>query len=162
MGRCLAIRRRARKSLADSLGRLNGCRIYPSASIPLSERHFCMSHIVEIRTEVRDQIAAQAACRRLKLSPPIQGTYKLFNTTATGWECNSPLALSGGLRFEVRPGKLRQLPRSLGRSGRVESLPAKLCRRESQARSSKTRAHSRRETTRRRQHSSLGHGRGAT
>ncbi len=43
-----------------------------------------MSHIVEIRTEVRDQIAAQAACRRLKLSPPIQGTYKLFNTTATG------------------------------------------------------------------------------
>ena len=30
-----------------------------------------MSHIVEIKTQVRDAAAVQAACRRLGLSPPV-------------------------------------------------------------------------------------------
>ncbi len=43
-----------------------------------------MSHIVEIKTEVRDQHAVQAACRRLKLSSPTQRTARLFSATASG------------------------------------------------------------------------------
>ena len=43
-----------------------------------------MSHIVEIKTEVRDAVAIQAACHRLKLDAPVQGTARLFTTQATG------------------------------------------------------------------------------
>ncbi len=43
-----------------------------------------MSHIVTIQTEVRDQAAIHAACGRLKLPAPVQGTAKLFTTEATG------------------------------------------------------------------------------
>ena len=37
-----------------------------------------MSHIVSIRTEVRDPLAIRAACGRLGLAEPVQGTFKLF------------------------------------------------------------------------------------
>ena len=43
-----------------------------------------MSHIVEIKTEVRDVAAARAACQRLRLEPPIEGRAKLFSGEATG------------------------------------------------------------------------------
>ncbi|QDU01941.1 hypothetical protein V6x_16240 [Gimesia chilikensis] len=43
-----------------------------------------MSHIVQIQTEVRDTVAISAACERLKLPPPVQGTFKLFSSQATG------------------------------------------------------------------------------
>ncbi len=43
-----------------------------------------MSHIVEIKTEVRDETAISAACQRLKLETPTQGTAKLFSSSATG------------------------------------------------------------------------------
>ena len=43
-----------------------------------------MSHIVTIQTEVRDPTAIHAACERLKLPAPVQGTAKLFTTEATG------------------------------------------------------------------------------
>lgn len=43
-----------------------------------------MSHIVEIKTEVRDEAAVKAACTRLQLSPPEHKTVRLFSTTATG------------------------------------------------------------------------------
>lgn len=43
-----------------------------------------MSHIVEIKTEVRDPSAVSAACERLKLPPPRNGTFKLFTSEATG------------------------------------------------------------------------------
>ena len=43
-----------------------------------------MSHIVQIQTEVRDPIAVEAACQRLSLSAPVQGTAKLFTSQATG------------------------------------------------------------------------------
>ncbi|MCH9791188.1 MAG: DUF1257 domain-containing protein [Planctomycetes bacterium] len=43
-----------------------------------------MSHIVEIKTEVRDEVAVSAACNRLKLEAPTQGTAKLFSSSATG------------------------------------------------------------------------------
>ena len=43
-----------------------------------------MSHIVEITTEVRDAAAVEAACRRLGLAKPIDGTIALYSGTATG------------------------------------------------------------------------------
>lgn len=43
-----------------------------------------MSHIVEIKTEIRDEQAVRAACTRLQLTAPEQKTVRLFNATATG------------------------------------------------------------------------------
>jgi hypothetical protein len=43
-----------------------------------------MSHIVEIKTEVRDPVAVSAACRRLQLDTPIRGTTRLFSQEVTG------------------------------------------------------------------------------
>jgi hypothetical protein len=43
-----------------------------------------MSHIVTIRTEVRDPLAVAAACRRLGLPEPAHGTARLFEGEATG------------------------------------------------------------------------------
>ncbi len=43
-----------------------------------------MSHIVEIKTEIRDEQAVRAACVRLQLAAPETKTVRLFNATATG------------------------------------------------------------------------------
>lgn len=67
-----------------------------------------MSHIVEIKTEIRDEQAVRAACVRLKLAAPERKTVRLFSATETGlcvelpgWRypvvCN---VLTGELRFD--------------------------------------------------------------
>lgn len=73
-----------------------------------------MSHIVQIQTQVRDPVAVQAACRRLELPAPVQGTHKLFaGQEATGlavqlsdWRypvvCDT---VSGQLRFDNFAGR---------------------------------------------------------
>ena len=43
-----------------------------------------MSHIVEIKTEVRDEAAVTAACSRLHLPRPTRGTFQLYSSTETG------------------------------------------------------------------------------
>ena len=43
-----------------------------------------MSHIVEIKTQIRDPVAVAAACRRLGLPEPVERTVKLFSSTAAG------------------------------------------------------------------------------
>jgi hypothetical protein len=43
-----------------------------------------VSHIVEIKTEIRDEAAVKAACTRLQLAAPEHKTVRLFNATATG------------------------------------------------------------------------------
>jgi hypothetical protein len=43
-----------------------------------------MSHIVEIKTEIRDEAAVKAACVRLQLATPEQKAVRLFSTTARG------------------------------------------------------------------------------
>ena len=43
-----------------------------------------MSHIVTIKTEVRDPQAVAAACRRLGLPEPVPGTARLFSGEASG------------------------------------------------------------------------------
>jgi hypothetical protein len=49
-----------------------------------------LSHIVSIKTEIRDQAAVQAACRRLALPEPANGTFKLYSTDATGLAVQLP------------------------------------------------------------------------
>lgn len=43
-----------------------------------------MSHVVTIETQVREPVALRAACRRLQLAEPREGTAKLFSGEATG------------------------------------------------------------------------------
>jgi hypothetical protein len=43
-----------------------------------------MSHIVEIKTEIRDEAAVKAACVRLQLATPEHKTVRLFSATVTG------------------------------------------------------------------------------
>ena len=43
-----------------------------------------MSHIVTIQTKVHDPHAVAAACRRLNLAAPVQGTTKLYSSEAEG------------------------------------------------------------------------------
>lgn len=81
-----------------------------------------MSHIVQIKTQIRDAEAVAAACRRLQLMPPVARTVKLFTSTATGLAVQLPgwtypvvcdLA-SGELKFdnfEGRWGERTQLDR---------------------------------------------------
>ena len=49
-----------------------------------------MSHLVSIKTEVRDAAAVQAACQRLRLPQPVQGTHKLFTSSAIGLAVQLP------------------------------------------------------------------------
>ena len=49
-----------------------------------------MSHIVTIKTEVRDAVAVRAACHRLSLTEPTQGTTKLFSGEVTGLAVELP------------------------------------------------------------------------
>jgi hypothetical protein len=43
-----------------------------------------MSHIVTIQARVHDPVAVAAACRRLGLAEPVQGTAQLFSGEASG------------------------------------------------------------------------------
>jgi hypothetical protein len=43
-----------------------------------------MSHVVQIQARVQDPAALAAACRRLGLTEPIQGTAQLYSGEATG------------------------------------------------------------------------------
>ena len=83
-----------------------------------------MSHIVVIKTEVREVAAINAACARLQLAPPAEGIVELFSGQAKGivvqlpnWVypvvCN---VASGELKydnFEGRWGDHKELDRFL-------------------------------------------------
>jgi len=72
-----------------------------------------MSHIVMIRTEIRDRAAIEAACRRLRLKPPVNGTTRLFSTETTGLLVELPgwrypvvcLLKTGELKYDNYEGR---------------------------------------------------------
>ena len=72
-----------------------------------------MSHIVTIQTAVRDPVAIQAACRRLALPAPVEGTTRLFSGEAHGWAValpgwRYPLVCNpqeGTLRYDIFEGR---------------------------------------------------------
>lgn len=43
-----------------------------------------MSHVVQIKTEIRDFNAVKHTCTRLQLEPPTHGTFQLYNSEETG------------------------------------------------------------------------------
>jgi hypothetical protein len=49
-----------------------------------------MSHIVSVKTEIRDAAAVQAACQRLGLGPPLRSKTKLFAARREAWPCKCP------------------------------------------------------------------------
>ena len=49
-----------------------------------------MSHIVTIKTQVRDEAATSAACQRLGLPQPVQETVHLFSQQASGLAVRLP------------------------------------------------------------------------
>ena len=49
-----------------------------------------MSHIVSIRTEIRDRLAVEAACNRLRWPEPVLGRHRLFSTTVEGLAVRAP------------------------------------------------------------------------
>ena len=49
-----------------------------------------MSHIVAIKTQVKDPLAVQAACRRLQWAEPQQRTVELYRSRATGLAVELP------------------------------------------------------------------------
>ena len=67
-----------------------------------------MSHIVTIQTKVHDPAAVAAACQRLGLATPVQGTTQLFSGEATGlivklpgWEYPAVIdVLTGVVRYD--------------------------------------------------------------
>ena len=55
-----------------------------------------MSHIVMIKTQIKDALAVAAACQRLGLAAPVEKTVRLFSAQATGLAVQLP-----GWRFPV-------------------------------------------------------------
>ena len=83
-----------------------------------------MSHIVSIQTRLRDPAAVAAACRRLGLPAPAQGTARLYGGQASGllvqlpgWQYPAVIdTASGEVRydnFEGRWGEQAHLDRLL-------------------------------------------------
>ena len=75
-----------------------------------------MSHIVTIQTKVHDPVAIAAACQRLSLAAPVQGTAQLFSGEATGllvqfpgWQYPAVIdTLSGTVKFDTFEGNWKQ------------------------------------------------------
>ena len=83
-----------------------------------------MSHIVTVQAKVHDPVAVAAACQRLNLAPPQQGSARLFSGEAQGllvqlpgWQYPVVIdPLSGVIHydnFEGRWGDQEQLDRFL-------------------------------------------------
>ena len=72
-----------------------------------------MSHIVQIQTQIRDAAAVQTTCRRLGLPAPVEGTHRLFSSSATGLavrlpDWNYPVVcdlVSGEIRYDNYNGR---------------------------------------------------------
>ncbi len=72
-----------------------------------------MSHLVQISTKARDPAAIGAACRRLGLAEPVQGTATVFETEATGlllrlpdWKYPAVIDIaSGDVKFDNYNGE---------------------------------------------------------
>ena len=72
-----------------------------------------MSHVVEIKTQIRSEAAVQLACSRLHLPPPTRGTFELYSSTETGLGIELPKwkypvvanTETGQLRFDNYQGR---------------------------------------------------------
>ena len=117
-----ALEHHARRDLADdpSLRSTTGHDRPTVLIISFPKGAFTLSHIVTIKTEVRDAAAVCAACRRLKLPAPVYDTHRLFSGEETGLGVQLP-----GWRYPVvcqlDTGQLRYDDYA-GRWGKQEEL----------------------------------------
>jgi hypothetical protein len=83
-----------------------------------------VSHIVSIKTQLRDPAAVAAACHRLNLPAPVHGTARLYSGEATGlvvqlpgWKYPAVIDTTGGIiqfdDFEGTWGDRQHLDRFL-------------------------------------------------
>ena len=88
---------------------------YAKKNVPsrsLKRKEFILSHIVTIETKVHDPLAVNAACQRLGLDAPVQGTVKLFSGPVTGlivqlpgWQYPAVIdALTGTIKYDNYEG----------------------------------------------------------
>lgn len=49
-----------------------------------------MSHVVIVKTEVRDPESIAAACRRRSLPAPVKARHQLYQTAVVGWSVQLP------------------------------------------------------------------------
>lgn len=78
-----------------------------------------MSHMVKVKTSMKNKQIQAAACRRLKLDPPVQGSYRFMDGKTAegsvirlkGW--NHPLVIeeSGEARFDNYGGSWGDIKR---------------------------------------------------
>jgi hypothetical protein len=81
-----------------------------------------MSHIVQIQTRAQDPAALAAACRRLGIAEPVQGTAQLYSGEATGllvqlpgWQYPAVIdTLTGTIKYDNFEGRWGD-PAELGR-----------------------------------------------
>jgi hypothetical protein len=81
-------------------------------TLELLREEDCLSHIVTIQTKVHDPHAVAAACRRLNLAAPVQGTAKLYSGEAEGlvvrfpgWQYPAVVdPLTGTVRYDLFNG----------------------------------------------------------
>src|SRR2546422_525870 len=67
-----------------------------------------MSHVVTVQTKIHDAVAVAAACQRLGLAAPVQGTARLYSGEATGllvqlpgWQYPAVIdTLTGQVRYD--------------------------------------------------------------
>lgn len=101
-----------------------------------------MSHIVKIKTEVRDAAAVTAACRRRQLADPVFGRHRLYRGEVEGLavrlrDWHYPRRLPA----RNRRSAVRQLRWPLGRATRTRPIYAGVCRRKGPHRSPQARAY---------------------
>ena len=88
---------------------------YAKKNVPsrsLKRKEFILSHIVTIETKVHDPLAVNAACQRLGLAAPTQGTVGLFSGSATGlivqlpgWQYPAVIdTLTGSIKYDNYEG----------------------------------------------------------
>ena len=93
-----------------------------------------MSHIVEIKTEIRDEVAVQLACGRLGLPAATRGTFQLYSAKATGLGIELPDWVYPVVAdTETGQLQIRQFRGALGAAGASRRVPAGLCRRAGQS-----------------------------
>jgi hypothetical protein len=79
--------------------------------------HTAMSHIAVVKTKVRDPAALAAACARLNLAAPVQGTARLYSGEATGlivhlpgWTYPAVIDTQNGeVLYDVFEGRVRRV-----------------------------------------------------
>ena len=72
-----------------------------------------MSHIVSIETRVHDPVTVAAACQRMNLAAPVEGTAHLFSGDASGlmiqfpgWQYPAVVdTLTGSIKFDTYEGR---------------------------------------------------------